>query len=419
MVVEVRAIVTGYRGQSPAPLPSLRRVGDFRGGAAGHGCSAQPCPRPAKTGQTAHASRAGRRRRAIDAARRGESHIPRAVRRRVCVLPRCCQVGEIGSTHPGPGVPGHVARREGADIPRCGRARSAGTFAPSSLNASCTRLQLTLAGRQTMVLQTIAPRRCQRTRARGASNLRPRQWRLAMEPDAGSSRHPLRSGGDGDEDLAQLCRERAGVGGDGDGCRVRRVEQLEQLEQLELERRVEQRKRIREQEPDHDRRVAVAVGRFRGRRAGIPAWLRAVGGRPEREGRPARAARSSWRSSRTPSSPAQVVTNYQRLIGSDKDPLVFGPFSTLLTVRRRSVAARYGYAFVEGAGGGAGGIRDRADTTCSTCRSRSRTTWRRSPTGWLAAGGEASQDGRLRDGQRPVHPAAVAARAEDPEEAPV
>jgi branched-chain amino acid transport system substrate-binding protein len=51
------------------------------------------------------------------------------------------------------------------------------------------------------------------------------------------------------------------------------------------------------------------------------------------------------------SSPAQVVTNYQNLIGSDKVPLVFGPFSTLLTVPSARVAARYGYAFVEGAGG--------------------------------------------------------------------
>src|SRR5579883_736679 len=32
------------------------------------------------------------------------------------------------------------------------------------------------------------------------------------------------------------------------------------------------------------------------------------------------------------SSPSQVVTNYNTLIGSDHDPLVFGPFSTLLTV---------------------------------------------------------------------------------------
>jgi branched-chain amino acid transport system substrate-binding protein len=52
------------------------------------------------------------------------------------------------------------------------------------------------------------------------------------------------------------------------------------------------------------------------------------------------------------SSPAQVVSNYQKLIGSDKVALVFGPFSTLLTVPSARVAARYGYAFVEGAGGG-------------------------------------------------------------------
>jgi branched-chain amino acid transport system substrate-binding protein len=52
------------------------------------------------------------------------------------------------------------------------------------------------------------------------------------------------------------------------------------------------------------------------------------------------------------SSPAQVVTNYQKLIGSDHVQLVFGPFSTLLTLPSARVAARYGYAFVEGAGGG-------------------------------------------------------------------
>jgi branched-chain amino acid transport system substrate-binding protein len=52
------------------------------------------------------------------------------------------------------------------------------------------------------------------------------------------------------------------------------------------------------------------------------------------------------------SSPAQVVSNYQKLIGSDHVSLVFGPFSTLLTLPSARVAARYGYAFVEGAGGG-------------------------------------------------------------------
>jgi branched-chain amino acid transport system substrate-binding protein len=51
------------------------------------------------------------------------------------------------------------------------------------------------------------------------------------------------------------------------------------------------------------------------------------------------------------SSATQVVTNYNTLIGSDKDPLVFGPFSSLLTVPSSKVVARYGYAFVEGAGG--------------------------------------------------------------------
>jgi branched-chain amino acid transport system substrate-binding protein len=51
------------------------------------------------------------------------------------------------------------------------------------------------------------------------------------------------------------------------------------------------------------------------------------------------------------SSPTQVVTNYNTLIGSDHDPLVFGPFSSLLTTPSSKVVARYGYAFVEGAGG--------------------------------------------------------------------
>ena len=51
------------------------------------------------------------------------------------------------------------------------------------------------------------------------------------------------------------------------------------------------------------------------------------------------------------SSPAQVVTNYNKLISSDHAQLVFGPFSTLLTVPSSKVVNRYGYAFVEGAGG--------------------------------------------------------------------
>ena len=52
------------------------------------------------------------------------------------------------------------------------------------------------------------------------------------------------------------------------------------------------------------------------------------------------------------SSPQQVTTNYQTLITQNKVDLVFGPFSTLLTKPASDIANRYGYALVEGAGGG-------------------------------------------------------------------
>ncbi|HJY93340.1 MAG TPA: ABC transporter substrate-binding protein, partial [Streptosporangiaceae bacterium] len=51
------------------------------------------------------------------------------------------------------------------------------------------------------------------------------------------------------------------------------------------------------------------------------------------------------------SSPTQVATNYTTLFGSDHVDLAFGPFSSLLTTPSASVAAHYGYALVEGAGG--------------------------------------------------------------------
>src|SRR5580704_11225640 len=51
------------------------------------------------------------------------------------------------------------------------------------------------------------------------------------------------------------------------------------------------------------------------------------------------------------SSPTQVQTNYQTLFASDKVDLAFGPFSSLLTTPSASVAARYRYALIEGAGG--------------------------------------------------------------------
>ena len=51
------------------------------------------------------------------------------------------------------------------------------------------------------------------------------------------------------------------------------------------------------------------------------------------------------------SSDTQTTTNYQELIATHHDDLVFGPFSTLLTVPASVVTARYNYALVEGAGG--------------------------------------------------------------------
>ena len=52
------------------------------------------------------------------------------------------------------------------------------------------------------------------------------------------------------------------------------------------------------------------------------------------------------------SSTQQVVTNYQNLITQDKVALVFGPFSSLLTIPASTVTDRFGYAFPEPAGGG-------------------------------------------------------------------
>src|SRR5258708_10772967 len=51
------------------------------------------------------------------------------------------------------------------------------------------------------------------------------------------------------------------------------------------------------------------------------------------------------------SKPDQAVTNYQTLINVDHVKLLFGPFSSLLTLPTVQVAHRYGFAFVEGAGG--------------------------------------------------------------------
>ncbi|HEU5354812.1 MAG TPA: amino acid ABC transporter substrate-binding protein [Actinocrinis sp.] len=52
------------------------------------------------------------------------------------------------------------------------------------------------------------------------------------------------------------------------------------------------------------------------------------------------------------SSPNQAVSNYQNLINHDHVDLVFGPFSSLLTIPSSAVVNRYHYAFIEPAGGG-------------------------------------------------------------------
>jgi branched-chain amino acid transport system substrate-binding protein len=51
------------------------------------------------------------------------------------------------------------------------------------------------------------------------------------------------------------------------------------------------------------------------------------------------------------SDPTQGSTNVQQLITSDHVKMLFGPFSSLITGPTASVAARYGFAMIEGAGG--------------------------------------------------------------------
>ena len=51
------------------------------------------------------------------------------------------------------------------------------------------------------------------------------------------------------------------------------------------------------------------------------------------------------------SNPVQAVSNYQNFISGDHVDLVFGPFSSLLTIPTAAVAKRYGYAFIEPSGG--------------------------------------------------------------------
>src|SRR5260370_31543745 len=51
------------------------------------------------------------------------------------------------------------------------------------------------------------------------------------------------------------------------------------------------------------------------------------------------------------SNPTQVVTDYENLITADHVNLVFGPFSSLLTIPAATVASPFAYAFIEPSGG--------------------------------------------------------------------
>jgi branched-chain amino acid transport system substrate-binding protein len=66
------------------------------------------------------------------------------------------------------------------------------------------------------------------------------------------------------------------------------------------------------------------------------------------------------------SSPTQVVSNYQNLITRDHVDLVFGPFSTLLSAPAAQVVHRYGYAFIEPAGGGPAVFQEKLDNVFFT-----------------------------------------------------
>ena len=109
------------------------------------------------------------------------------------------------------------------------------------------------------------------------------------------------------------------------------------------------------------------------------------------------------------SSPSQVVTNYQTLISSDHVALTFGPFSSLLTAPASAVAHRYGYAFVEGAGGATSVFAQKLNNVFDVSLPVANeldpfTTWIKS----LPTGQRPSHRG-LPEGQRPVrHPAGAA-----------
>ena len=104
------------------------------------------------------------------------------------------------------------------------------------------------------------------------------------------------------------------------------------------------------------------------------------------------------------SNPTQAVTNYENLISADKVNLVFGPFSSLLTIPTATVAHRFGYAFIEPSGA--------APQVFSL---HLNDVFLAQPAPIISAGnafanyilslptGAATEDGRLPLGRRPVH----------------
>ena len=73
--------------------------------------------------------------------------------------------------------------------------------------------------------------------------------------------------------------------------------------------------------------------------------------RRERGGRPARPAGQAGLPERREATPTRWSPTTPTLISTDHVDLTFGPFSSLLTTPASAVAARNGYAFIEGAGG--------------------------------------------------------------------
>ena len=107
------------------------------------------------------------------------------------------------------------------------------------------------------------------------------------------------------------------------------------------------------------------------------------------------------------SSTQQVVTNYQNLITVDKVALVFGPFSSLLTIPASTVVARYGYAFPEPAGGGPS-VFNRGLTNLFFVQPAAVEDNLVSYTQFLLGlpAGQRPATRRVRDAGRPLHPAA-------------